>query len=457
MSTTAQVLSQKSLTIIFAYAPTGLGHLRVTKALYDGLPKTAHSMLLGSHDQAIAGLHRFASIHPITRSMMEISQGKVGVIEDVVTYAIRTYLRSHTKLIYEQITTILDQLLILPKVVLIIATHTSLAHQIAAIKDKLQKEKQVKVIFIVQVTDDTPQHIWYVPEADLTFVPSDRIRSQIAMYGRAFGLPKNEILVSPYPVSPTLALPLKKEEFTNRQKQMDPQSKSHIQLAIPISGAAVGTKYFSDVMAALRTFSPRFMFHVVSKKAPYTEKFLNDLLTIEYAKLYSSGHDREVVDKYDEVYVKNIISLEITKPSEQAFKALISPKQIGGSVLLFSTPVGKQEYDNLFFLRRHNLIPTDSQQETLYRLAAENKPIAAQNKELTQNPRNWRGLRIPDEAVASAHFIWWCLCQRIFKKMANWKTAAKNENGHADELTSDGVALFWQKVAEFLTNKSNSF
>jgi len=457
MSNTAQVLSQKSLVVIFAYAPSGLGHLRVTKALYEGLPKSAHSLLLGSHDQGIAALHRIASLHPLTRSMMEISQGLIPIIEDITTYAARMYLRSNTKLIYEQLTTILDQLLTVPKTVLIVATHTTLAHQIAAIKEQVMKEKKVQLFVVVQVTDDTPQHIWYVPGADMTFIPSDRIKDQLTSYGRAFNLPKMAFEVNPYPINPKLAKILPSEEHTKRHQQVTYESKTHTHIAIPISGAAVGTRFFKDIMVALRTFSPRFMFHIVSKRAPYTETFLNEALSYDFIKLYVSDQDRAVVDKYDELYLTSTIGLEITKPSEQAFKALLKPKQFGGSLLLFSTPVGKQEYDNLFFLRRHNLIPTESEQMQLYKLAAQNKPLTTQEGlNLLSEAIHWRGVRLPDNAVEAAHFVWWCLHQGILAAMMHWKMTQRNVNGHAHELTSDGVKLFWEKVADFLHQKQTA-
>ncbi len=58
-----RVLADPSLLLIFTYAPAGLGHLRVTDALYHGLPKGVQPVILGAHDRAVGAIHRFMSIH----------------------------------------------------------------------------------------------------------------------------------------------------------------------------------------------------------------------------------------------------------------------------------------------------------------------------------------------------------------------------------------------------------
>ncbi len=448
-----QILSQKSLLIIFAYAPTGLGHLRVTKALHEGLSEKVDSLLLSSHDAAINTLHRLTSIHPVMRNLLEISQR--GVVEDIVAFSYRTFLRNNTDTIYEQLNTIVDQRLHVPKTILIIATHNSLAHQLAAVKEKLARSKQVQVLLIVQVTDDSPQHLWYVPGADLTFVPSERTKQDLAQYGRVSKLPLLQYQVSAYPLSPILSRRLKNFEHQDRQDQLTISSKSYIHLAVPVSGAAVGTTFISDILKALRTFTSRFRFHTISKRASYTEIFLNQMFEYKDVQVYASNHDRDVVDQYDELYAKRIIGLEITKPSEQAFKALVSPRRRGGSLLLFSAPVGRQEYDNIFFLRRHNLIPTASEQTRLWEFADLDKSLSqSEGKQLLNESLHWRGVRLPENAVTAAHFIWWCLKEGIFTQMARWIKTPRNEANHAHELAADGTKRFWAAAADFVTSQN---
>lgn len=66
MDKSLEPLKDKSLLIIFAYAPAGLGHLRVTDALYQGLPKDINTpLILGSQDETITYLHRLMSLNPL--------------------------------------------------------------------------------------------------------------------------------------------------------------------------------------------------------------------------------------------------------------------------------------------------------------------------------------------------------------------------------------------------------
>jgi hypothetical protein len=83
MSETTALLAQKSLLIIFTYAPAGLGHLRVTGALYHGLPAQTHPILLRSQDSSIGYLHHLTSIHPTLRAILEWLQS--GKPEEVFT------------------------------------------------------------------------------------------------------------------------------------------------------------------------------------------------------------------------------------------------------------------------------------------------------------------------------------------------------------------------------------
>src|SRR5579871_5517363 len=175
-----QILFDPSLVIVFATAPAGLGHLRVTDALYHGLPKEANVVLLGAQDKSISSLYRFISIHPITRQMMEWVQH--GYPEELFTLGYRYYLRSQTELLLQQLQTILDERMNVPRSMLIVATHFALAHQLAQIKEYLMKKTSTRIFLAVQVTDDSPQMIWYVQGADAIFVPSDVTRKKLASF-----------------------------------------------------------------------------------------------------------------------------------------------------------------------------------------------------------------------------------------------------------------------------------
>lgn len=447
-----ETLSQKSLVIIFAYAPAGLGHLRVSDALYHGLPDEVTPLLLGSQDKTIATWHRLMSSHPLGRRLMEWIQQ--GWPEDFFTGIYRRHLRMHTTSLYQQLTMILEQRIDLPKNMLVVSTHFGLAHQLAAVKEQLKREKGVNVYLVVVLTDDSPQHIWYIPGADLTFVPSENTKEVLTRYGRQNRLDPITIEVVAYPVSPFLSRALTERQQKERLTQVA-SGDSLIHVAVPISGAAVGLTYNTRLIDALHGYSSRFHFHVVSKTVPYTEKFLTEMVRRDYVVLSASAHAREIVDKYIDLYRDHVVSLEVTKPSEQAFKALLTHTQIGGSLLLFSKPVGRQEYDNLDFLRRHNLLPLRTEKQELWEKAARqvNLQKQAEGRQLLKEAVNWRGLELPDDSRIAASFIWWCLTQRVLTKMMACQVKPHPNDTHAHELSSAGVTKIWDKVADFINSQ----
>jgi len=314
MVETSQVLGDKSLVVIFTYAPAGLGHLRVTDALYHGLPSNVIPVLLGSDDKSISFIHRITSVHPMLRGLMEMTQK--GILEDVFTYLYRNYLKSMSENIYNKIISILDQRIELPRTILVVSTHFGLAHQLVEVKEKLKREKNINIYTIVQVTDDSPQHLWYVSGADIIFVPSKETKIELMEYGGSLGENKTRIEVVAYPLSPKLGQLLLDKEFNTRQKTLMPYSKLTINIAVPVSGAAVGTDYLERLIDILSNQSYKYIFQVVSKSRSYTRPFLERIKDKNNVKLSACATDRDTVDEYERIYSNNLISLEITKPSE---------------------------------------------------------------------------------------------------------------------------------------------
>lgn len=441
MDKSTSPFKDKSLLICFAYAPASLGHLRVTDALYRGLPEGANTpLLLGSQDTTITYLHRFMSLNSVIRHLTVWAEK--GRVENITTFIYRYLLRSHTDLLYQQMKTIISESYTAPSKILIIATHFGLAHQLSAIKERLEKDTMIKVILVVQVTDDSPHHIWLIPGADLIFVPSERTQQELLRYGEKIhtGVP---VVVNPYPISPILSEPLTKKQYEEKLMQVDNKDSTlPIQVVIPISGAAVGTDYFAILTAELNKKSLRFLFHIICKDTSFTKKFISEVAVHEYIRIYGAQEDRKVITTYEDVYRKNVISIEITKPSEQSFKALLDCKAESASLLLFTEPVGRQEYDNLDFLKRHKLIPNNRDQELLVQMKT--------SSEILSKASNWRGIRIPKDPVKAAQFIFWCLNVGIFSKMMRYTPASINDHLHQNELASDGVKTFWKKVATLL-------
>lgn len=445
-----KALQQKSVMVIFTYSPAGLGHLRVTDALYRGLPAGITPIILGSQDPLIRFAHRFTSIHPIARFFFESLQD--GPAEYVFTKLYTSFLRNQTRTLYKQMKTIMSQRLVIPDTVVVIATHFGMAHQLGAIKKKLMKDLDVRILLIVQVTDDSPQLIWFVPGADKIFVPSEKTKKELLKYSKEEQFDSVPIEVNPYPVSPILAENLTPTFFEHRQHQYDPFSSANIHVSVPISGAAVGTEFMSTLMEKLHMRSNRFIFHVITKYAPFTSNFLSNISKHAYVNILTSVHDRLLVDYYVQMFERNVISFEITKPSEQTFKVLFEPKQRGGVILLFASPIGRQEYDNLSFLQRNHFIPSVLTHHRLYQAAEDNQILKNDLKRhVEKHAKNWRGLVLPKNPTAAADFIFWCHVNGIFEHMDKYnKKNPEHHTFNTQELGSDGVHSFWQKVAELL-------
>ena len=444
------ILRKKSTILLFAYSPTGLGHLRVTDALYEGLPENVAPLLLISQGKTVTFLHRITSVHPIFRAIFEWTQR--GWAEDIFAHFYRTSMEKNTKLLYEQLITIIDQRIESPELIIIVSTHFGLNHQLSSIKSKIEDEKHARVVLVAQVTDDSPQHIWYAQNADLIMVPSHTTKEKLEEYAEKAKLKKTNIEVLPYPISPFLTKVLTKKEYQNRLDQLTFNSQEPINFCVPISGAAVGMDYFTKLIDRLRLSSQRFNFDVVVKFSPNTHMFIDQMLSRPYVNMLASGIDKEVVNKYEQLYQEKIISLEVTKPSEQAFKALCDPNLVGGSILLFAEPVGRQEYDNLYFLERHDLIANSQITEKLQRLAREKKDIPEEeHAKILNKISTWRGIRLPKDPVEAADFVWWCFKQDIFPAMLGCRMTRRDDRHRVELAGIHGVQRFWETVENFVS------
>ncbi len=435
--------------VVFTYAPAGLGHLRVVNSLAEGLMSETTPVLLGSSDKEIGSIHAFISLNPLARSIMEGVQ-RDG-LQTIFTFLYRNYLRSSSGNLYIEIVEALNERLRTPKKIVFVCAHFGIAHKLSVIKAKLEKELNVKAFLVVQVTDASPQYIWYVPGADLICVPSEFTKKELLSYANTNKLDLSPIKVLPYPVNPFLSENLSPNRFAERSRQLSKSSEATVHTALPISGAAVSMDFYKHLINRLSEKSNSYMFHIVSRLAPFTKGFLKDVRDLENVKTYTSSNDKEVVDLYDELYKKEVISLEITKPSEQAFKALLSTDQIGGSVLLFSKPIGRQEYDNLEFLRRHKMVFTREEQNYLWQKARKSESISDMSiVELFENKDHIRGIELPWGSDEAANFIWWCLIHGIFEKMLEQGIGTINTDL---ETQPTGVKLFWQEVQKLVDRK----
>ncbi|HLB51571.1 hypothetical protein A3F07_01565 [candidate division WWE3 bacterium RIFCSPHIGHO2_12_FULL_38_15] len=432
-------LTDDKTIIIMAYAKAGLGHLRVTNALYNELPKESFIALLRSSDSSTEYLHRITSSHSFTRSLMEKTQN--GLLENIFTKLYKAFLKDNTDMVYNQISAILTQRMQVPNKVVIVATHFGLAHQISYIKKRLEKENNLKMYLIVQVTDDSPQKVWYVEGADLIFTPSLLTKVKLEEYAQISNKKeenkKPKIIASTYPLAPDLFKNLTDREFEEKINQADISKSSEINIMVPISGAAVGMDFYIKLLPMIHSLNNRSRFYLVVKQAPFTKDFINKISNLDYVKVFTSGDYRDIVDIYDELYKLMTFSIEISKPSEQAFKCLLNPSQRGGVFMFFANPVGRQEFDNLAYLRREKLIPSEYENKLLWK----NHNTIFDNKSAVELIKTSRGLELPFHSEASAVFINKCLNSGLLKKSLEYqkfKTFPK------------GTEIFWNKVDELL-------
>jgi hypothetical protein len=182
----------------------------------------------------------------------------------------------------------------------------------------------------------------------------------------------------------------------------------------------------------------------VSKDAPFTRRFLAGLEGKPWVDLHIGRKDREVVDLYDDFLQQTVISLEVTKPSEQAFKALMGTRTRGGVILLFAEPVGRQEVDNLFFLERHRLVPSTETNTRLWDLSADGRKMdSGLRTRLWKESRTWRGVRLPRGSKRSADFIWWMLTSGLFARMISNSKVVRVSDEESGLLGTNGVSDFW--------------
>lgn len=438
------VLTDPSVAIIFETSPLGLGHLRVTDALYHGLPKTASPILFGAQAPKSSALYRFASVHWSTRAVLEMLQ--LPPLDKPVAAIGRQILSHQTKDVHNALKRILNERFTVPQTVLLVATHAVHAHPLGAIKERLSRELGIKVFLVVQVTDDSPQAIWYVPGADLIFVPSAYTKDKLKSYAIKAHLPYVRIVVTPYPISPLLSEELTEHMVSQRKSQLNPHTESAIHVAVPISGAAVGTGYTESFVQSLHKQDDRYMFHIVAREAAFTQDFVQRMRDLPYTDLLTSIHERTTIDNYEKMYKEHTIALELTKPSEQTFKVLADPKKRGGVVMLFAAPVGGQEYDNVRFLRTHGLVPTEHESTLLWQKAKHDE--ALENGDILHKSEHWRGVLLPHDPEDAAKFTHWCLKRKIFSHMLRYSQEIKNK-----EVQANGVEQFWNHVADLLAQK----
>jgi hypothetical protein len=436
------VFDQKVL-VVLATAPTGLGHLRVTEALRQGLSEKTRVEVMGVTDRNLSWIHSVTSRDRRLLRVMEAIQD-YRWLEKTFSVRYRRWLRTHTQKAEKQLLTLLSQAWPQPETVVVVATHFGLAHQLCELKEVVKRKVGAQLLVAVVVTDDSPQEMWAVVGADVIFVPSNTTREKILSLLLSIGGPMPEVVTAPYPVSLALAEELTQDQFDFRKKQMNGDG---LRLMVPVSGAAVQLDYYRELITGVTADGGKVT--VVSRESAYTLPFLEWCRTQEGVEVVARVEDMRVVEAYETEHMVTVVGAEATKPSEQAFKALLTPRQRGGSILLLAPPVGRQERDNLAFLRRHRLIPSVDDQALLDSWCLTGNRVVLTDG-ILMRARHWRGVMLPVDGAQAAIAIKRLLAAGILSAMTDF---AGFIEGH-QEINSDGVKRIWERVREMVNGGS---
>jgi hypothetical protein len=445
MVATDGFFQRDDVMLLFTTSPAGLGHMRVTEALQSGIPENVRPEVIGIKDSGLQSLHRISSRNRFLRRVVEYVQNTPG-IENVFATLYRESIRVRIEGVCSRIEELVDRRRPKPKALIIVSTHFGLAHKIAKAKARLIKELNMCVILCVIVTDDSSQKVWGVEGADYIFVPSGTTKNELTNYMISQKMVLPEFIVSPYPVSVKFERRLSGDEQRKRDIQLQANSKSKMKIDIPISGAAVQLGYFEELITYLDGKNLADIL-VVSRESKYTKDFLRWCEGVPSVEVVADVLDKDVVTSYEREIANGNYSIEITKPSEQTFKALLTPNQKGGLILLFSNPVGRQECDNVNFLTRHGLMPGPEDQRILQRLYhySEGSTI---NSDFLKRARHWRGLMLPTKGAVAGRAIMRLRRAGILHSMFNFEGFLDHK-----ELRGNGVQTFWNKLEKRVAEK----
>ncbi len=415
--------------VILTTAVAGLGHLRVTRALRDALPANVPRIEIPAKDTWLTMFHNVMSNNDFLRKAFEYTQD-TPQLEDGFTWITRQGLHLTSSRVRRLIVDTVRASKAKPSSLVIACSHFMLAESVGVEKQAIEAELGIPVRLVVQITDDTTQHIWYVTGADLLVAPSVHVATSLHAYGVAHHLVDTPISVLPYPINPLFSKPLNPGPH---ERLAEYEGRAPLKLVIPVSGAAAGLGYLTDLAIRLGSGSDAIHTTVVGQATSRLKGTRQRLLHTKNVKCICRVSEDDVITAYEEYYRENVVGAEVTKPSEQAFKALARIDQVGGSVLLLTHPVGRQEYENLEYLFRNRFIPTPSERRELFAFSRYHQ---APSIAIRRQARYWRGLQLPPTPGEAAPFIHWCLETKLFADMGLLTRKAPS-------LQPDGAKEFW--------------
>jgi hypothetical protein len=436
-------LTDPETLIIFTTSPTGLGHIRVMNALAEGLTPGTDNVIMGLTNINANKIHALGSRIPFFLNITEFVQNN-RFPESVITGIYANYFSSLTKSLKQELDKTRGDF---PKkkIFVIVSTHFSLAYPVCAIKKSFFESTGIHIFNALIVTDDSPQQVWAVDKSDIIFVPSDYTALKLKSF-----LPsdtKTIVETISFPVSPRLSAKLPVHELELIEDQLDPKSGRNLHIVVPVSGAAVQLTLLQKTIEILAR--DKFIFTVIGQNSSFTNAFFDKLKNIPRVQLSAGESARQTVNFYaSSFFQSNRPAVEITKPSEQAFKAILRPNERGGVILLLTSPIGRQERDNMNFLIRHALMPSPEEQAVLEEYLINENITEDAKSNLFYRASHWRALKLPEDPEKAAKFIKRAKDKGILYTMLSYVSEDKRD------LRSDGVAQVWNRIENML--KANS-
>ncbi len=426
--------------IIFTTSPSGLGHIRVMNALIQGLSPDSDYTTVGVADVSAAKIHALGSRLPIALKITEFIQNH-QLPERIVTSIYQKYFSSKTGSLVAQLEKVKADYPLKSRWI-IISTHFALAYPVIATKKKLAKKYEVEIFNALIVTDDSPQRIWAAEGADIIFTPSLTTEQKI----RSFLPRKSKTIVesTSFPLSPRLGVKMKEQELSLLENQLDPTENETLHISVPVSGAAVQLDYLENVISTL--CREKFVFTVIGQQNPYTIDFFDSLKRLPRVQLSTSTSSHSTVRFYESSFYQDLRpACEITKPSEQSFKAILKPNEKGGVILLLTDPIGRQESDNLNFLIRNELLADEIEQQMIENYLVNLGDIPENQKgKLHYKASHWRALKLPSDPRRASIFIRNAKSNGLLYSMLSYIPETKKD------LRSDGVNQIWNNIFEML-------
>lgn len=427
-----------NLPIIFTTAPAGFGHIRVMDTLKEGLPDSAITEEVGIENVQAGKIHALGSRVPFFQKVTEFYQTN-SAAEKIISSLYGYNVRLQASDTIEKLTEIFHRHPNNNSFV-IVSTHFGLATSIVAAKPTLKRMGNKVYVFVV-MTDDSSQRVWAVKGADVVFCPSDATTSRIKSYLKGSS---TKVVTVPFPISPRLTVLLDADSQQQLEHQLSPTSRTPLGISIPISGAAVQLDTLLPIIRGLA--GSGFAAFVVGNESPYTHLFFDQINKLPNTQVLVGKDARQTVSFYESLFNQKFRpAVEITKPSEQAFKALIAPRQRGGVILLLTSPIGRQERDNLAFLKRHDLLPDDKLgQQLIQSLLAKGTFTKDEQAYWFYCASHWRALILPQHPAEAVKFIKALHDSGLLLAMLSYAPSK------VADLRTDGVEQIWKEISVFV-------